>query len=199
VRTNLRLLVTALALTLLAACVRSADGDKAPARQSPVAVPSASASASSEGEATLPVDIDPETGETLGLRATATVSISLGGTSTTDSLVQSEMTDSALEQTAGETKRVLRLSTADTARADDVQFTIDGEASVGNHKTGDRGLKVVFYNATRGVDVLSDNGSCTVAFSKVDVTGIAGTVTCPGITLEKGTAQLSAAFSAEAL
>ena len=178
--------------------MRGSDEHKPPARQSPVAVPTASPSAGSEGEITLPVEIDPETGETVGLRANASVSITLGGKTTAATLEQTELAESALEQTSGETKRVLRLNVADPKRAEDVQLSVDGEASLGSHRTRE-GLRVAFYYTPLGIDLLSEDGTCTVEFSRVDVTGAFGTLLCTGIKTASGEARLSGAFSAEAL
>jgi hypothetical protein len=197
-RNHVKLTVAAVALCSLAGCVRASDEPKPPARQSPVAVPSASPSASSAGEVTPPVDIDPETGETVGLRASATVAITLGGKTTSVALEQTELAESSLEQTSGETKRVLRLNVADPKRAEDVQLSVDGEASLGSHKTRE-GLRVAFYYTPLGIDLLSEDGTCRVEFTRVDVLGAAGTVVCTGIKTESGEARLSADFTAEAL
>ncbi len=194
----LKLSVAAVAVLALAGCVRASDEQKVPARQSPVAVPAASPSGSPEGEATLPVAIDPETSETVGLRASALVSITLGGKTTAATLEQTELAESALEQTSGETKRVLRLNVADPKRAEDVQLSVDGEVSLGSHKTRE-GLRVAFYYTPLGIDLLSEDGTCTVEFTRVDVTGAAGTLLCTGIKTDSGEARLSADFSAEAL
>jgi hypothetical protein len=94
---------------------------------------------------------------------------------------------------------VLRLNLADPKRAEDVQLSVDGEVSVGSHKTGEQGLRVAFYYTPLGIDLLSAEGGCSVEFSKVDATGVAGTVYCPGVTFDKGSADLRAEFRADAL
>jgi hypothetical protein len=141
--------------------------------------------------------IDPAQGEQLGMRGTATMTVKIGANSTTETLVQSAQAETVIEQNEGETVRVLRLAVADAKREDDVQFSIDGVAAVGTFKTGEADLRVVFYDAPAGVDLLSDDGGCTVVFDRADTTGAAGTVTCADIETPTGKATLTASFQAQ--
>lgn len=184
---------------LLPACTSASGAAKPPARRTPVAVPSASPSPTDEVDVTPDAPrIDPEVGEQLGMAATSTMTISAGGKRTTHDLTQSSDADTVVEQNEGETQRVLRLSTADPKAKDDVQFSVDGSAAVGTFSTGEADLKVVFYHAKAGVDLLSDNGNCTVTFTAVGAAGVAGTVKCEAIETADGKAALTATFAAVA-
>lgn len=187
-------------LLMLPACTRGSGTDTvtAPVRQSPVAVPSAP-SETAETEEPAPSElIDPEAGEQLAMRATAAVTVTGAAGAATLELAQNPDADSLLEQNSGETERVLRLATADPKRVEDVQFGLDGRATPGTFKTGTGDLQVVFYDATRGIDVFSENGECTVTFERVDVRGVAGTVTCADVQAAAGKSTITATFTATA-
>jgi hypothetical protein len=181
------------------ACTRASSAEPPPpARRSPVAVPSAPPSETEVPDASAPAElIDPSSAEELAMSATSTLTIAVGGTTTRDTLVQSTMTDTVLEQNGGETERVLRLNTAGAKNPDDLQFSVEGRAATGTFKTGDADLRVVFYDAKNGVDLLSDSGDCTVVFDRVDATGAAGAVSCANIDTPTGKAQLAATFEAK--
>lgn len=156
------------------------------------------ASSSIEVEVTPPAEIiDVETGEQLAMRATATMTVVADSKTTTETLSSNDLVETVLEQNEGETQRLLRLSAADPKRQDDVQFSIEGIASPGTFKTGERELRVVFFNAPVGVDLLSDQGECTVVFDRVETSDVAGNVTCANIESPAGKVQLSATFKAE--
>lgn len=126
------------------------------------------------------------------------MTITSGGKVTTDKLSQSEQTETVLEQNEGETSRVLRLNAADVKRPDDVQFSVEGIAAPGTYKTGVKDLHVVFFNTARGIDLLSDQGECSVVFYRVDPAGATGLVTCADVVTTEGKAQVSATFVASA-
>lgn len=163
------------AVAALSAC--TAARTEPGARRTPIAVPTA-APTGSVSPTPAPDEIDLESSEQLLLTATARLTVVVDGRRTSLSLRQNPLVDSVLEQTSGETKRVVRLWTADPERPAVVAFSVEGVAAPGSFKTGEAGLKVALFDDRSGVDLLSDDGSCQVVFSSADATGARGSVTC---------------------
>lgn len=188
-------------LALLAACSQPSKAAEPPARRAPVVVPSAVPSASAEVEEPAPAElIDQEASEQLAMTAVATMTVNAAGKATTITLAQDQQSDTVIEQNAGETQRVLRLATADPKRADDVQFTVEGIAVPGTFPTGGSSkLRVVFFHAPLEVDLLSENGECTVTLYAVDTAGATGLVRCADVATAAGKTQLSATFAVTAV
>jgi hypothetical protein len=168
------------AVVALAACTTA--GAKPEVRRTPLAVPTAPAAASlSAPPSPAADDIDVEASEQLLLAATAHLTVVVDGHRSSVSLSQSPLVDSVVEQTAGETKRVLRLWTADPARPSEASFSLEGVATPGSFRTGQAGLKLAYFDARTGVDLLSDDGSCAVVFGSADASGARGTISCRGV------------------
>ena len=178
--TRARLTAALCALLAVSACTGSGTGSAEPgARRTPAAVPTAAPTAS-EAPTPAPDEIDLESSEQLLVSASAKLTVVVDGRRSSLSMPQNPLVDSVLEQTTGETKRVVRLWTADPKRPAEAAFSVEGVAARGSFKTGEAGLKVTLFDDRIGVDLLSDDGTCDVVFTVADASGARGTVNCKG-------------------
>jgi hypothetical protein len=168
--------------TALTGCtsVKSEAARPVEARRTPAVVPTGTATPTITPQAS-PVDaMDAETSEQLLLTGEARLKIDIDGRRSALVLPQSTKLETLIEQEPGEQKRVLRLNTGAPRSAGD-EFSVEGIMAVGTFKTGDAGLKLIFFSPSLGVDVFSDDGSCTITFAKADAGGADGSVTCPAV------------------
>jgi hypothetical protein len=151
------------------------------ARRTPAVVPTGTPTPTVTPQAP-PVDaIDAETSEQLLLAGAARLAVDVNGRPSELALPQSTTLDMLIEQEPGERKRVLRLNTAGAASADADEFSVEGIMAVGTFKTGEAGLKLVVFSPSLGLDIFSDDGSCTITFAKADPAGADGSVSCPEV------------------